>query len=151
MATTVGVMNTIRRLTTVTVIGVLFVPVIRDHDSFPLSTYPMYAFERPDVVALSTAVGIDDEGDRHRLDLDLIGESDDPLIVASLVRRAIRDGQSTSMRLCTDVADRTAERELGYTTIEVVTERHDVVARATDKPSLVSSTLHASCTVEPPR
>ena len=144
-------MNTIRRLITVAVLAVLLLPVIRDRDSFPLSTYPMYAFERPDVVAFATAVGVDGEGVRHRLDLDLIGESDDPLIVASLVRQAVREGGGAAATLCTEIAARAVQRELNFATIEVVTERHDVVARATDELSLVSSDRHASCALEQPR
>jgi hypothetical protein len=143
-------MNAVRRVVTVVVLAALLLPVIRDRDSFPLSTYPMYAFERPDVVAFPTAVGIDSEGVRHRLDLDLIGESDDPLIVASLVRQAVRAGGGAATILCTEIAARAVQRELGLTAIEVVTERHDVVARATDEPSLVSSERHASCVLERP-
>jgi hypothetical protein len=144
-------MNTIRRLITAVVLAVLLLPVIGDRDSFPLSTYPMYAFERPDVVAFPTAVGVDGEGVRHRLDLDLIGESDDPLIVASLVRQAVRTGGDAATTLCIEIAARAVHRQLGFATIEVVTERHDVVARATDEPSLVSSDRHASCALEQPR
>ncbi len=142
-------MNTVRRLITVAVLAALLLAVVRDRDSFPLSTYPMYAFERPDVVAFPTAVGVDHDGARHRLDLDLIGASDDPLIVASLVRQAVRGGEAAA--LCDQIAARSARRELDFTTIEIVTERHDVVARATGEPSLTSSDLHASCAVEQQR
>ncbi len=142
--------NRIRRFVTLTVLVAMVVPVLRDRDSFPLSTYPMYAFERPAVVAFPTAVGVDSEGVHHRLDLDLIGESDDPLIVASLVRQAVRAGGDAATTLCTEIAARAVQQGLGFTTIEVVTESHDVVARATDEPSLVSSDRHASCALEQP-
>jgi hypothetical protein len=140
--------NALRRLVTVAVLVVLVVPVLRNGDSFPLSTYPMYAFERPTVVSFPTAVGIEIGGASRRLDLDTIGESDDPLIVASVVRQAIRAGDEAVLRLCHDIAARAAALGLDLVEIDVVTERHNVVDRARDEPSLISSDLHASCPVE---
>jgi hypothetical protein len=37
----------------------------------------------------------------------------------------------------------------GTERIEVVTERHDVVLRAEDAPSLLERTVHASCGARP--
>ena len=68
-------------------------PVVRGHDSFPLSTYPMYAETRGEAVSISTAVGLDGTGGRRRLSLQAIAETDDPLIAESAVDDAVRRGR----------------------------------------------------------
>jgi hypothetical protein len=117
-------------------------PAVRDHDSFPLSTYPIYATARGDVVPISTAVGIDTAGRTHTLDMATIADTDDPLIAESLVDRAIQTGQAD--QLCSEIAKR-APREVDA--IEVVEEHHGVVARASGKDSLVQRVVHARCRV----
>jgi hypothetical protein len=69
-------------------------PVVLDRDDFPLSTYPMYSRARLREQSLVTAVGVDAAGDRSRLSLEVIGASDDPLIVAAELRSAIADGRA---------------------------------------------------------
>jgi hypothetical protein len=54
-------------------IAAIITPAIRDHDSFPLSTYPMYAFTRERVDVLATAVGVDGAGQMRRLSLGARG------------------------------------------------------------------------------
>ena len=76
-------------IATALVVAALVAPVGLDRDSYPLSTYPMYATARPQEVDLPTAVGIDADGGTHRLSLALVGSSDDPLIVAGELWKAI--------------------------------------------------------------
>jgi len=134
-----------RAVLTVVVLGALVAPVVFDRDSFPLSTYPMYASVRSSETSVPTAVAVDADGVEHRLSLGLIGASDDPLIVASGLRRSIAGGRAADT--CREIAARAAGR--GYVAVEVVTERHDVVARASDEPSLVARETHSRCEVEP--
>jgi len=115
-------------------------PAVRGRDSFPLSTYPMYAETRGEVVSISTAVGVDAAGARRRLSLQAIAATDDPLIAESTVDGAIRGGRADA--LCATIASRVGS---GVTRVEVVDERHDVVARAAGRPSLVSRSVRASC------
>jgi hypothetical protein len=115
-------------------------PAVRDRDSFPLSTYPVYATARDDVVPISTAVGIDRAGSTQTLDMATIADTDDPLIAESLVERAIQTGRAD--QLCREIAQR-APGEID--TIEVVEEHHDVVARASGRESLVHRAVHARC------
>jgi hypothetical protein len=119
-------------------------PALRDHDSFPLSTYPMYAGTRPDTVSLATAAGIDATGERTRLSLRAIARTDDPLIGQATVERAIDGGSASTLALCREVAGRVPD---GVVRVEVVTERHDVVALAAGRDSLVDRTVHATCEV----
>lgn len=122
----------------------LVAPVVFDHDSYPLSTYPMYSSVRSAETSIPTALGIDGDGDEHRLSLQLIGASDDPLIVVSGLRAAIAGDRAEPT--CRDIAARASGR--GYVAIEVVTERHDVVDRVTGDPSLTDREVHSRCEVD---
>ena len=116
--------------------------MVRGHDSFPLSTYPMYAETRGDAVSISTAVGVDASGARRRLSLRAIADTDDPLIAESAVDDAVRRGEADA--LCAEIAARVAD---GIERVEVVAERHDVVARAAGRPSLLARSVRATCGV----
>ena len=137
-----------RILITAGVVGALVAPVVVDRDGFPLSTYPMYSRSRGDTVTFATAQAIDDVGTTTTLTLAVIGDSDDPLIVAGELRDAIRDGRA--QQRCSEIAARAAAwagLPAEISAIEVVTERHDVVAQVEGAPSLLDRTVHASCAV----
>jgi hypothetical protein len=137
-----------RILITTGVVGALIAPVVLDRDGFPLSTYPMYSRARGDAVTFATAQAVDASGMVATLTLAVIGDSDDPLIVAGELREAIRDGRAEQR--CVEIALRAAEWDglaPGTATIEVVTERHDVVAQVEGASSLLDRTVHASCPV----
>lgn len=134
-------------------------PAVLDHDSYPLSTYPVYAGARPGQADLATAVGVTAVGTRTRLSLPAIGASDDPLIVEQRVADAI--GQGRAGYLCTAVADRARARATvqqardgpgeaePVVAIEVVTERVDLVATAATGAPPLERTVHARCPVAP--
>lgn len=136
-------------IATVLVVAALVAPVALDRDSYPLSTYPMYAEARPREVSLPTAVGVDAGGDTHRLSLEVIGGSDDPLIVAGDLREAIARGDDDDR--CDEIAQRVADDppDSGQplVAIEVAVERRDVVAFVRDEDSLVDRTVAARCPV----
>ena len=83
-----------RILITAGVVGALVAPVVLDRDGFPLSTYPMYSRARGEAVTFATAQAVDADGATSTLTLAVIGDSDDPLIVAGELRDAIRDGRA---------------------------------------------------------
>jgi hypothetical protein len=137
-----------RILITAGVVGALVAPVVLDRDGFPLSTYPMYSRSRGDAVTFATAQALDASGTATALTLAVIGDSDDPLIVAGELRDAIRDGRA--QQRCLEIALRAAawdDLPPDTATIEVVTERHDVVAQVEGASSLLDRTVHASCAV----
>jgi hypothetical protein len=131
-----------RRAVVIAVLAAVLWPVVRGHDSFPLSTYPMYAQRRGDVVAIATAVGIDAEGRSRRLSLHTIADTDDPLIAESALQRAIASGSADAT--CREIAARAGE---GTVAVELVEEWHDVAAQATGRDSLRDRTVHATCEV----
>ena len=142
-------------LATGAVVVALLVPVVRDHDSFPLSTYPMYSQARSDRVALPTAVGVDADGGTSRLSLGLIGDSDDPLVVAGELRAAI--ARDAADERCDEIARRvratraTDPAGRRIVAVEVVVEHHDVVDQAVADPPPIQREVHARCEVGEPR
>ena len=137
-----------RILVTAVVVGALVAPVVLDADGFPLSTYPMYSSTRDVEVTVATARAVDADGTISTLSLGVIGDSDDPLVVAGELRAAIRDGRATER--CSSIAERAARWDRlpgGPAVIEVVTERHDVVVQVEGGDSLVERIVHARCEV----
>lgn len=137
-----------RILITIGVVAALLAPVMLDRDSFPLSTYPMYSRARGDAVVFSTAQAVDTGGVTSALTLGVIGDSDDPLIVAGELRDAIREDRAPER--CGEIARRAADWSglpADAVAIEVVSERHDVVAQVEGQPSVIDRTVHASCEV----
>ncbi len=129
-----------RRLLTAVVVLVVVSPAVRDRDSFPLSTYPMYAGSRSDTAAFSTVVGVDADGARVPLSLPVIARTDDALVgQADVVARI--DGAEAAA-LCAEVAARVPE---DVAQVEVVTEHHDLVSLVTGEESLLDRNLHATC------
>jgi hypothetical protein len=102
----------------------------------------MYADRGSRVDTLATAVGVDAAGAVHRLSLATIAATDDPLIAESSLDEAIRTGRAEA--LCGQIAGR-AGRSL--VRIEIVEERHDLVARSKHKDSLLERRVDASCEV----
>lgn len=129
---------------TLAVVVALAVPVVRNHDSFPLSTYPMYAHNRDRQVGFVTVVGIDPDGETVRLGLPTIADSDDALEAASFVRAEVRSGRAAE--LCLAVARRSGRSDLR---IEVVTETVDVIDHTRGDRSPLAREVHAEC--EAPR
>lgn len=117
-------------------------PVVRDRDSFPLSTYPMYAGATPRVIGFATAVGYDSAGRERRLSLGAIARTDDALIAQAAVRDAIAGGRADAF--CREVAGRVGG---DVVRVEVVEERHDVIAWAERRPSLEVRAVRAACEV----
>lgn len=136
-----------RIIATGAVVAALVAPVAVDRDGFPFSTYPMYAYARGEHVALVTAQGITADGRTLPLGSAIVGQSDDPLIVAGELRQAVVDGRAPER--CAAIAGRVArsDRYADAVAVEIASERHDVVARTSGEPSLLERTVHARCEV----
>jgi hypothetical protein len=120
-------------------------PVLRapEHDSFPLSTYPMFAFARSRVEPVSTAVAIDRAGHEHFLTPELVARTDEPVQAVATVDRAVSGG--TADRLCREIARRVARARPGTATIEIVTAEWDSVRFFEGDRRPRARTVHARC------
>ena len=123
---------------------VLVSPALRDHDSFPLSTYPIYASARPREATFVTAHGQRADGSVRRLSIDVIARTDDPLIASSRIAAAVAAGQAAE--LCAEIAARSPSDVVA---VLVVRERHDVVDGARGEDSLLHREELARCAVSP--
>jgi len=118
------------------VVALVALPAVTGRDSFPLSSYPMYAEARPAMATFNTAVIIGPDGNWHRLSLDWIANTDDPLVAQSLLSTELhRDGGET---LCTEIIDRAPNAS--PPTIQLVADRVDL-----QTGQLLTRTVHREC------
>jgi hypothetical protein len=121
---------------------VVLSPLVREstNDTYPLSTYPMFAADRGRVHRIATAVEVEAGGDVRRLSPELIAGTDEVVLAGVTVARAVRRDEASE--LCGEIAARLGEGR----TVEVRTETVDVVALVADgTPASVVET-HATCT-----
>ena len=123
--------------------ALVLAPAVRQppRDSFPLSTYPMFAADRGPVAAVNTVLGLDASGAAHTLSPEIIGGSDEVILAAATVTRAIRSG--TADGLCRDAAARAGSGE--WLRLRVVTHRYDTVAYLAGDRHPVDEIVHAEC------
>ena len=119
-------------------------PALHEHDSYPLSTYPMFSFDRGRIASIDTAVGYDGGGARHRLSPTLIAGGIEVIHAAVTVSAAIERGDTPA--LCAEIAERARARP-AIVRIEVVSETHDVIAYFEGHHEPRSVVVHASCAV----
>jgi hypothetical protein len=132
-------------------------------DSFPLSTYPMFARPRS-MPLLYFAEGATRDGGRHRLSPSLVA-NDEVMQATASVRRAVSAGPDAMQALCRQIAERVAaarpaegrRRALdggsaGAAIVEVrlSSARFDPVRYFSHGPEPVERTTHERCDVPGP-
>ncbi|MEO5842551.1 MAG: hypothetical protein ABIQ73_03970 [Acidimicrobiales bacterium] len=130
----------------VAALALVFSPVLRpsQRDSYPLSTYPMFSYDRGRQSALPTAVGVTVEGQLRRLSPELISGGYEPVRAFATVEASIDNGDTAD--LCREIAERTVKsRADEFVAIEVVTEVHDVVAWFEGDKEPSQRIVHARC------
>jgi len=109
-------------------------PLFREprRDSFPLSTYPMFA-DHPQDPWIFTVLGVDESGAEHRLSPALITGSHEAMQAAETVRLAVSESADTQIRLCANVASRVASAgRRSLVRLVVVGLQYDPVAYFTE-------------------
>lgn len=117
-------------------------------DSFPLSTYPMFAAHRGEAW-VHQVIGVDVTGAAHVLPPKFLGTSE-VLQAKVLIRRAAQGSKSRRLRLCRSVADRVEREGLPYRYVEIVTARFDPIDYLTISPEPVSRRRLLRCKVMAP-
>ena len=89
----------------IVLIGATLFPLTRNpsDDSFPLSTYPMFAWKRPTRMSMSYPVGETASGERRYLVPRIIG-SGEVLQARAIVERAVAKGGTELAQLCQRIA-----------------------------------------------
>jgi hypothetical protein len=108
-------------------------------DTYPLSTYPMFASDRGAVHDIATVVEVKDDGSTVRLSPELIAGTDEVILTAVTVTRAVARGEAE--QLCAEVAARLGEGRR----VRVQTERHDVVETVASGAPPLGIDVHAEC------
>jgi hypothetical protein len=122
------------------------VPFVLDRDSFPLSTFPMFAADIDRTQSIDTAVGMAADGTTIRLTPAEIGGTTVVNQAASVVTTAIVGGRADE--LCATIAARLTSGA-GPVAVEVVTERYDAVRWFNGDRTPVDRVVHARCAVTP--
>src|SRR5262245_52091325 len=142
-----------RRLAAVVIsigaVAAVLSPLLWDEsrDSYPVSTYPMFARDHGRVRAYATVVGVRDGGEVERLSPETIAGTREPVQAAETVVREVRRGHAAA--LCDDVAARITTRGSNdeLDSIEVVTETYDVLAYFDGQTEPEQRLVHATCDV----
>jgi hypothetical protein len=124
--------------------AVLIIPAVSGKDSFPISTYPMYAFRRASADRFQAVLGEDSAGAIRPLPMHQVADTSDPLIAESLIDQAIRAG--SAMRLCERIA---LHINADIDRVLVVEEVHNVINKLRGVASLQERVVHANCAVAP--
>lgn len=111
-------------------------------DSLPLSNYSMFARPRAAVSWFPVAVRIDEDGVEHRLDLRMVGGTDQPVQAVETIRQAIRLGEA--QQLCDEIAQRSAEPG----EVQVLVVAYDAPGWFQGHHEPVERRVHAACPVE---
>jgi hypothetical protein len=114
-------------------------------DGFPLSTYPMFTRDRGRVVEVPTAVALDAGGDAVRLPPTVIAATDQVLMAAAAVRRAVVEGPAAAASLCQEVASRAGGRGQE---VAIVVERHDAIDWSAGAREPIERRVVATCPIE---
>jgi hypothetical protein len=125
------------------VVALPLVGVVRS-DSFPVSTYPMFAGARGSVVSLPSAVAIGPDGQRDRLPPGLVA-GEQVIQAFETLRQAIRGGADRTDALCARIASRLDPEHAA--SVEIVTERFDAISYFAGEREPLASQVHARCDV----
>lgn len=125
-------------------------------DSFPLSTYPMFARPRS-LPLLYFAEGASLDGARRRLSPSLVA-NDEVMQATASVRRAVSAGPDAMQALCRQIAERVARQaedgspaEAAIVEVRLSSARFDPVRYFSHGPEPVERTTHQRCDVPRPR
>lgn len=104
-------------------------------DSFPLSTYPMFAQPRGELT-LYSMVAVSGDGHEQRLPPPLLGTKE-VLQAKVLIQRSVDGGPETMAQLCSDAAARVAAAPDFPTAraLAIVQRRYDPIAYFVDRPA----------------
>ncbi len=121
--------------------AVVLSPLLREpaSDTYPLSTYPMFASDRGAHHRIATAVERLPAGTVDRLSPDLIAGTDEVILAAVTVQRSI--ARSEADELCAEIAARLGAGRA----VEVRVETVDVVALIADDADPTAIHVEATC------
>jgi hypothetical protein len=127
-----------------------FHPSDRKHDSFPLSTYPMFSRNKPRTSRFTRVVAIGPAGDEHAIPPELVvgGEA---MQAMRTIRKSVRGGPKQARAFCGAVARRVAHSalpELAHVTyVALDTIKVNSIAYLSGRRTPLSREEHVRCPV----
>ena len=117
-------------------------------DSFPISTYPMFASARAADVSISHVVAVSADGERRPVPPSAVANAE-VIQAFETVRQALRQGPEATQALCNRIAAGLVDPggQGATTRVEIVTDRFDAVAYFEGNTQALASTVHAQCEV----
>jgi hypothetical protein len=132
----------------VVALAVLFSPLVRGRDGFPLSNYPMFADPRDTAVKIRHVIGVTADDRVRPLPPRLLG-TDEIMQANQIAMFAIRN-RKRAEELCTRVAADLATRGDEWAElvrVEVRTDRYDAVRYWLEDRRPLEGRVHAACEV----
>jgi hypothetical protein len=116
-------------------------------DSFPISTFPMFA-RAPGTPTLHAVLGVAADGREQRLPPALVA-SGEVLQTKVMIERSVQGGDAAMAELCRGIAERVADSEpgSGLRYIDIVRRRYDPVAYFVSGPSPLEQERLLRCPV----
>jgi hypothetical protein len=116
-----------------------------DTDSFPLSSYPMFARPRG-LPTLFAAIARTADGAERRLPPSAVGSSE-VLQTKVLIQRSVEQGPEATLALCRSIAVRLAgsPEAAGLRSIEIVRRRYDPIGYFVSGPKPIDEERLESC------
>jgi hypothetical protein len=129
-------------------LGAVVSPMLAARDSFPLSTYPMFAHTRPSVVDIDHLVAIDAQGGRRIVPPSLVARGE-VLQAKAMIDGTVQRGRRATALLCREVAARLAQDAAwaDMRTLEVRRDSFDVLGYFSGQREPQSSRVHARCRI----
>jgi hypothetical protein len=130
-----------------------FHPSDRKHDSFPLSTYPMFSRNKPRTARFTRAVAIGPEGDEHAIPPELVAGGE-AMQAMRTIRKSVRGGPKQARAFCGAVARRVADSTLPelahvrYVALDTI--KVNSVAYLSGRHTPLSRDEHVRCMVPRP-
>lgn len=120
-------------------------------DGFPLSTYPMFAYPKPRVAEVTSALAVSESGESAPVPPRYIANSETMQAIRTL-RASVASGPRESLALCRAIAGRirtaSAQELRDARRVEIVSGRVDTIDYLAGRATPSSRRLHARCDVE---
>lgn len=138
---------------TLVLLALLAWPLTRARDSFPFSSFPMFAHGRPDAItSVDHLIAVAADGTRRAVPPRLVA-NDEVLQADTTLRSALRRGKKAAGALCRQVAARVAADPewSDIVRLELVTEKFDAIRYfAGDTAPIARPRVRTRCKVKRP-
>ena len=114
-------------------------------DSFPLSTYPMFASQRGTPV-LFAAVAVTRDGEERSIPAALVA-SGEVLQTKVLIQRTVERGRAAVRELCERTAEKLAREPADLAAVEIVRRRYDPIEYFESGPRPIERELLFRCPI----